>query len=289
MIANFFWHGPNLSLYEQTCLISFVRSGFEVRLHAFAELSVPEGVRLCDASQHGRVEEVHSYTQAGRKGSIAAFSDIFRYRVLGAEPGWWFDTDLICLADVERFSLAVQGSEKMLVGREHETALGSGVLFISDPEIAAGLEKSASEHGTTFKWGAIGPALVSRFVEENPGVAKVLPADAFYAIPYLDADRLFLEEARTWCEAQTRNSLCVHLWNERLGRWKVPKDVLPCKGSYLASLFDRLEMTTPPNATLPAATMEALRSYGMIGERTRKLLTLAGIIRRLGDRRGASS
>src|SRR5208337_392103 len=159
--ANFFWHGSSLSLYEWACLSSFVKNGFDVRLHSFnLGLQVPDGTTLVDARGLAKPEEVDLRTQGGIKGCLASFSNIYRYRLLSQEAGWWFDTDVFCLADSEAFLKIQERSPGISVGFETETTLNTAVMYASEKRFAHELEILAVAKGYVLEWGAIGPQLV---------------------------------------------------------------------------------------------------------------------------------
>jgi len=264
--ANFFWHGPSLSLYEWACLSSFVRNGIEVRLHTFnLSLPVPEGVRLIDAGLLAKVEEVTAFNQGGHKASIAAFTDIFRYRVLGREPGWWFDTDVFCLKGPDHYRALEEQSRGLLVGFEEKEKVNGAVMYVSDTAIARELEQRANAKGLDFEWGAIGPGLVTEFLAEQPGKVTTLSEKYFYPVHYLETVRFFRPEEKAGCERDAADAVCVHLWNEFLRRWRVPKNILPCEGSYLASLFAKVDAPVRMPPALPLDTLESLHYGGEIG------------------------
>jgi hypothetical protein len=264
--ANFFWHGPALSLYEEACLSSFVRQGIAVRLHTFnLQLPVPEGVVLVDANALAQPEEVLAYTQGGQVGSIAAFTDIYRYRVLAQEAGWWFDTDVFCLKGPEYYQALEAQSKGMLIGFEEKDKVNGAVMYISCPAIARELELLANAKGKVFAWGEIGPTLVTKYLATHPEYVTTVNEQYFYPIHYLEVARFFRPADKIGCVRDADNAVCVHLWNEFLRRWRIPKNILPCKGSYLAELFERVDahVMTPP--ILPYETFEALRYGGEIG------------------------
>jgi hypothetical protein len=273
--ANFFWHGPRLRLYERACLTSFVQKGLSVNLYTFNDkLDVPEGVRRIDARKVAKEDEVTSLTQGGKRGSIAAFTDLFRYRLFQREPGWWFDTDVFCLSEVDAFKQIEQSSAGLLVGEEAPGKLNGAVLCVTDPSVALELEKRANAVGTVFPWGAIGPGLISRYVDDLPTKCTVVSPDTFYPIHYQEADKLFRTEQRSECEMRTSRALSVHLWNEILTTWKIPVEVLPCEGSYLSHLFGTTGVKVAQDTSLPQATLEDLQYFGRIGPKGRRYINI---------------
>ena len=90
-----FWHGP-LSSRERLCLTSFVRQGVNFDLYAYDKsLSVPDGVTFRDASEICPEEEVFTYQSGPGEGSVAVFSNLFRYMLLYEKGGWWVDMDVL--------------------------------------------------------------------------------------------------------------------------------------------------------------------------------------------------
>lgn len=282
--ANFFWHGPSLSLYEAACLSSFVSHGISVRLHTFnLNLLVPEGVSLVDANALAQPEEVLAYTQGGQKGSIAAFTDIFRYRVLAQESGWWFDTDVFCLKDAEHYKTLETQSKGILVGFEEDKKVNGAVMYISDPTIARALEELADAKSTAFEWGAIGPALVTEYLAAHPEQVTTLAQHYFYPIHYLEMVRFFRPGDKDGCMHDAQDAVCVHLWNEFLRRWRIPKNILPCEGSYLAELFNQVDIRPILPQTLPHDTFEALRYGGEIGRTGHTAIRIINQVKRLKE------
>lgn len=264
--ANFFWHGPKLGLYERACLTSFVQSGLLTRLYAFdTDIIVPDGVVVVNASEYAQESEVFAYTQGGKKGSIAAFSDIFRYRLFQKSPGWWFDTDIFCLQGSEVFRKLEQSSKGVLVGQQGHDDLNAAVLYISDTAVAKELEQQAATRGYSFGWGDIGPNLIRQYIKANPDRATVVPPSRFYPIHFRQTDKFFLPDKKEECRALVADAACVHLWNEILRIWKIPQNVMPCKDSYLHMLFSQTGVKVDPDATLPLTTYEPLSQISQFG------------------------
>ena len=137
MMASFFWHGGPLTLYEAACLRSFVKAGAAVRLFSFDDtLHVPAGVELWDARLYAEVSETQCFQQGHHDVSLAAFSDMFRYRLLADAPGWWFDTDVMCLQPVDAFAPLVAKSPGLMLGEESPGQVNGAVMHVSACAIA---------------------------------------------------------------------------------------------------------------------------------------------------------
>jgi hypothetical protein len=281
--ANFFWHGNSLSLYERCCLSSFVRQGIRVRLHSFSlELELPEGVLCVDASLLANVDEVVAYTQGGHQGSIAAFTDIFRYRVLAQEPGWWFDTDVFCLKSASHFAELEKQCKGLLVGLEAEGKVNGAVMYVSDTAIAHELESLANAKGLSFAWGDIGPQLVTEYEKKHPKKVTLLGQRWFYPVHYLSTKLFFLPDQRDKCMALADDAVCIHLWNEFLRRWHIPKNIMPCQDSYLSHIF---QLVDPPLGLpyLPLDTFAALHAFGEVGRAGHIALKLVSMLKHFRD------
>lgn len=167
-VANFFWHGDSLSLYERCCIRSFVMNGFDVRVHSFnIGLKIPEGASLHDASKIAKIDDVYKYTQGKKQGCLAAFSDMFRYKLLSSCPGWWFDTDVFCLKSATDYDKLANKSKGITVGYQSNAVINGAVIFIKESYIAEKLHGSAQEKGFVLKWGDIGPSLITDFIKKK--------------------------------------------------------------------------------------------------------------------------
>ncbi len=97
------WIGSQLSPIELLCIHSFLEQGHEFHLWVYEKIqtSLPDKVILENASKIIPKEEVFCYQNTNQfghgKGSYAGFSDIFRYKLLYDQGGWWTDMDVVCL------------------------------------------------------------------------------------------------------------------------------------------------------------------------------------------------
>lgn len=102
-IVNGLWIGTALSNLELLTLRSFTHHGHEFHLWTYNKLvtEIPEGVSIMDANEIIPEAEVFRYKNSNQfghgKGSVAGFSDVFRYKLLFEKGGWWVDMDVTCL------------------------------------------------------------------------------------------------------------------------------------------------------------------------------------------------
>ncbi|MCB9276628.1 MAG: hypothetical protein H6564_21530 [Lewinellaceae bacterium] len=106
-IVHGLWVGPALSPLEELCLRSFVAMGHEFHLWLYEPLGheLPKGVVARPAQDILPAESIFRYRYGNQfghgLGSLAGFSDIFRYKLLYEKGGWWADMDITCLQPLE--------------------------------------------------------------------------------------------------------------------------------------------------------------------------------------------
>jgi hypothetical protein len=90
-----FWFGAALGRVQQLALRSFVANGHAVQLYVYEKpIGTPADVECADAQAILPRSAVFRHK---RTGSLAPFSDWFRYRMLLVEGGIWCDADIVCL------------------------------------------------------------------------------------------------------------------------------------------------------------------------------------------------
>jgi hypothetical protein len=235
-VANFFWHGSDLSLYERVSLKSFVKHNFVVNIYSFHKLSKIEGVNNLDAREILPEESLYKYTHNNKNGCLAAFSDEFRIFLMKKKCGWWFDIDIICLKDASEFD-NLDNNKKILVGYECEDNIANGILKINDQTIIEDIINKIKLSGTKFNWGTIGPKLIKDIIIEKNIQKEVFKQNIFFPINYTNFYYLFMPEKLNNMKLLFRNSYTCHFYNEILSRFSYPKNVLPPKGSFVYNLF----------------------------------------------------
>lgn len=246
-IANFFWHGQPLSLYETYCIKSFVKHNWIVNLWTFdSNINAPYNVNICDANIFYQINDIQTFTQRGKQGCIAAFSDAFRYKVLQKYQGWWFDTDCICLKDQSEFN-TLKENKNIVAGYENGRGdiNGAVLTFVNSTlsDIALNMmETKLAEKNRSIGWGEIGPKLITKLVLENKLVSDILSTEYFYPLHCKHAIDVINKDKTESIESITANSYVYHCWNEMLTRGGVNKNEMPVEGSFLYKKFKELDL-----------------------------------------------
>jgi len=115
-IVHGLWIGDELSNLELLTLNSFLQNGHDFHLWLYDSLKtrLPEGITVKDANQILPRNAIFRYRlrcpipnedrfMPGDfgEGSLAGFSDVFRYRLLYEQGGWWSDMDNTCLKPLD--------------------------------------------------------------------------------------------------------------------------------------------------------------------------------------------
>jgi hypothetical protein len=93
VIIQGLWIGNRLSRFEYNSIKSYLVAGYEYHLYTYDKVdNIPENVIIKDGNEILDKKEIFYY-----EGSIAPFSDLFRYKLLYERGGVWTDCDIICM------------------------------------------------------------------------------------------------------------------------------------------------------------------------------------------------
>ena len=174
-IVRMFWYGKTLSAYELLSITSFLKQGHQVEVFSYGELSLPSGAVLVDAAEVLPESEVFTYQNGAGKGSVSAYSNLFRYKLLYERGGIWADSDVMCLRPMDSLPPAC-------AGRQDDTTVAVGIMRLPPGHPLAGeLYEQAARLGQNIQWGQAGPRLMSRLLPNYPDV-ETLPVTAFYPV-----------------------------------------------------------------------------------------------------------
>jgi len=226
-VIRTFWHGSDLGIYEELALASFVRLGHTVELFSYHPLRTIPGVQHVDATAILPESEVFSYQTGPGKGSFAAFSNLFRYKLLYERGGTWVDLDVLCLKHVSNWP-------SPCAGWEDETLVNSAILrFPPKHSMTEELYHRARQLGRNISWGEAGPRLMTEIALRSREEIALVPREIFFPIHWTDAWKLVSAKELPQCLAATTQSFCVHWWHEMLRHRDIRENILPPRGSYL--------------------------------------------------------
>jgi hypothetical protein len=238
-IANFFWHGK-FSAVEESCVKSFVKHGFDVHMWSYTGIQV-DGAKSCDASQILPKEDIFKYQHAyngiiSESGNLAAFSDVFRYKVIGFNSGWWFDTDCYCLKNQLEFK-KLKKNKSLVAGLESvKTSVAANGAMWADDTFLDVINKKTQEISEQKNyilsfWGELGPTLITKTALDLKLQNQFLPINNFYAIQ-MEQDDLFIDSnKKEYAKSLIKDSYLTHIWtkqwkNKNIDRNNLPKDSL---------------------------------------------------------------
>lgn len=207
--ARFLWIGPRLSVMERLCLKSFVDVGYDVELYRYGDVEgVPDGVRSCDAAAILPHDQIFQRQSGFGAGGYAEFSDRFRYHLLYAKGGWWFDMDFAAIRLLpEPTDLRFCSTWEFEHG---QCAMGAAMWCRPGDARVGELARRADEifaRQEAFDFGATGPFLVQSFIAERSLEENVAPWWEFCPFPWRMQNRMAYQTNTDWAKDCVR-----HVW-----------------------------------------------------------------------------
>ncbi len=227
------WIGDSLSPLERACIRSFLDKGLGYRLYCYRPVAnVPAGCELLDAGTVLPESRIIRYTRGPGKGSVALFSNMFRYKLLYESGGWWVDTDMFCLAQ----ALPDSG---IVLSQEDAQGLNCAIMRFpaGHPLLQAAYEACVAQ-GEDVEWGDTGPRLLTRLTGQFDLSGSVFAPEVFYPIHYRQFWFVFDPRRTAYVAGRMQGAATVHLWNNMMSRSSLDKSVLPPDGSLLRNLYE---------------------------------------------------
>lgn len=236
-IVRTLWHGSPLSVFEELCLRSFVQCGHQVELYTYMDTQAPAGVRVCDANEVLPEAQAFAYAKGPAKGSFAAFSNLFRFKLLYEHGGIWADADMLCLKSLDLLPDAWAGQVCSYTPGHLNTAV---IKMPQGHPVARDVYHALEIEGRNLVLGSTG-GLLTRAARRHANCFESLPVDYFYPLTWRDTWLLVDPDQYEACSARVANSYGVHWWNTAITYGiGMPKDALPPAGSYLHCMAERL-------------------------------------------------
>jgi hypothetical protein len=253
-----FWQGP-LDAIAYGCMASFAHFGVGLCVYSYEDRrDAPRGVEWADARRICPDESLRRRYIVDGKPSIAAFADMFRYRMIRQTGRCWVDSDILCLREPDF------AREPIVFGRQSEvrgeSVINNAVLKLppADPTLNELIEKAERAVDVDQTWGAIGPFLLTEIATRN-GVDRL--AREFHHFYPIDPDsfwKLFLPAYRDEVAEAARGATFLHLWGELIARSGYDRSACPPAGSFLADAFRRLGVIDRFARVYTADEVEAL-------------------------------
>jgi hypothetical protein len=233
-IINSLWVAGDLSNLEILAIKSFLVNSHEYHLYSYdPPKNAPRGTKVCDGRKLLPEESIFTYNQGRGKGSVSAFSNVFRYTLLHEKGGYWVDTDVVCLRPFDF-------TEEVVLGLQRSR--------YEDFKVASCVIKSPAGHEFTkycldvcqktdlvnLQWGQIGPTLVTNAIEHLGLKRSVQPAETFCPSDWWKVDQEMVGSLGE--RVNLENSYAVHLWHEMWRRNQFDKN----KNQHPTSLYNLL-------------------------------------------------
>lgn len=244
-LAQSLWIGKRLRWIERASIQSYLLNGWRYQLFVYdIPDNVPGGVELMDASAilpRGAVFREGAGSGMHR-GSVGAFSDVFRYALLARRGGMWTDTDVINLDPFDpegaRF-IATEVSDAGIVGTNGAMMAAPAGCALQHTALdrAMALARRDDMH-----FARIGPELLAELIATD-GLQgyDLLPVEFLNPIGWMDTGRLldpFAEVARDPRLTTARN---LHVYTETWRLIGLDLHARPTDGGFLAHLAERLD------------------------------------------------
>ncbi len=249
-VINGLWIGNSLTKMELLTLKSFVKHGHIFQLWTYTNLSkqVPDGVICRDANEIIPESEIFYRKYADPKfgigkGSVATpFSDLFRYKLLYEQGGWWVDMDITCLKQFDFASpyyfrahheLAVIGnvmkcpknSEVMKLA--YEKTLATCTTDTKDWLLPNKILNEAIEKFGLTSFIYTGHSNIDMWSETSKFIDAIIPIPAdYYFLHWLNEEwrargigKFFIYEGNTLSELLKMNGIHIYrrpLWEKKL-------------------------------------------------------------------------
>jgi len=203
-----FWDGE-LSLLERLCIASFVRHGITYNLYVYEEpRQPPPGVTLKDAASILPADKIFRYSAGDfNLGSIAGFTNLFRYTVIHRVGGWWIDTD-VCLISPFDFNQEELYFEESSQTEPFYVSTSCFKASPGSPVMADCLRRFAEKDLTRVVHGETGPRLLTNSILSLDKRALVLNNEQVSPVPWWEWRRLFYDEGLSF-----EGWHAVHFWN----------------------------------------------------------------------------
>jgi hypothetical protein len=245
------WIRGPLDWVAVASLKSALAQGHVVHLYSYGDIpNLPRGITHLDARDIVPEDEIFHYDGVNNEeafGSVAPFSDAFRYRMLASRPKIWIDADIYFVKRLDTARdvlLAWEGPQASPWDKDSfRYRLGNGVLrfphgspvlqdlvritsrpYQMPPWVPPHIREAALKKlaGRPFFPGAltyasVGPVAVDYFVRKHHRLGDARSHEYYYPVSFRHMER-FAEPDDSFRAALPAVTEVIHLWNSGFKR-----------------------------------------------------------------------
>lgn len=235
------WVGPRLRWIEQLAIKSYLDNGWRFQLYAYEDVeNVPEGCEVLDARAIIPSDEVFKEGDGSglHAGSVGAFSDLFRYRMLYERGGMWTDTDVVNLKRYDPEGRSFVSTELS----DADTVTLNGALMAAParhPFVAQAYERAQKLlHDGDMFFTRIGPYLLGELIAEL-GVTSVelAPLGFLGPVNWMNTGSLLQPFETVAARPAFREAANLHVYTEMWRILGLGLDKPPPAKTYLGRLY----------------------------------------------------
>lgn len=225
------WVGDPLTKIQIIGLSSFAHYGHDVYLYVYDDtLEVPVGITKRDARDIMPEESLFK-----ARDSYAAFSDIFRYKMIEKTGLTWIDADIICMTEDWNFKDNIYCSKEL----ESNAATGAVLSLPRDSDaIKFLIRESEAFDMSKLSWSEIGPVLVNRAFNEFGLSDYIYDYRTFCGIGYTEYYKLWLPSELENILKTTASSKAVSMYNQMCKINGIDRSYLPV-GSAIEYFYNK--------------------------------------------------
>jgi hypothetical protein len=214
-IIQSFWYGKKLLDTEILCINSFIKNNYEYHLYTYNDIdNAPKDTCIKDANAIIDIKKFKQCTiytnNISSSWKYGSFSDMFRYRLLSINGGWWHDTDSCC---INKFDI-----DDEYVFAEHYSSKGVSCLcngIIKSPPNSEFFKICFDESYRIFNhyegnvpWGKIGPKFLDKKIKDLKLNPKIYSPITFCPFEYWKVKEYLLSSNIKISE----KTYCIHLY-----------------------------------------------------------------------------
>jgi hypothetical protein len=237
-LAQSLWVGKRLRWIGRLAIKSYLDHGWRFQLYAYDDVAdVPPGCEVLSASAIIPEKEVFTEgTGSGlHAGSVGAFSDLFRYRLLYERGGMWTDTDVV---NFRRFD---PDGRKFVSTELSDAGLVSlnGAMMAAparDPFVARAYERAAALlKSDKMFFTRIGPYLLAELVAEmGSGVVELMSPGFLSPISWMNTGSLLQPYESVAARPAMRDAVNLHVYTEMWRLLGLGLDAPPNRETFIA-------------------------------------------------------